>query len=110
MKIICKLSILSLLLTLSSSAVAEVEPEAAIAPQDTRGVKVKSSGEAMTRLDTLRLIYDYQTSPRVLLNNHIVHKDGEYRLMIPKDRASSLGVSSETYDRYESYVEKLNEN
>ncbi len=41
--------------------------------------------------------------------NYIVFKDGEYQLCISRARAMSLGVDSQTYDDYVSYVAKKNE-
>ena len=43
------------------------------------------------------------------MDNYIVLKDGEYQLCISRERALSLGVDSQTYDDYISYLAKKNE-
>ncbi len=93
-----------------SCAVAEFEAGMVPAEKaETHRVLTRSSMEPLSRRDSLRLLYEYQTNKQVLLNNYIVFKDGEYQLCISRPRAMSLGVDSQTYDDYVSYVAKKNE-
>ena len=96
-------------LLLTSCAVAEIETEQAAVNPSSGRLQTRSTLGLLTRTDSLRLIYEFQTNKRVLLHNYLLHKNGEYILCISRERALSLGVDSETYDEYVAYVVKLNE-
>lgn len=93
-----------------SCAVAELEAGTSSADMaETNQVLTRSSTEPLSKRDSLRLLYEFQTNKRVLMDNYIVLKDGEYQLCISRERALSLGVDSQTYDDYISYLAKKNE-
>lgn len=99
---------LAVLALLSSCAVAEIEREVVSPQSEVIGTKVKSSNECMTRRDSLKLLYKYQTDARTLLGSYIVKKNGEYKICISKENALDLGIDAELYDRFEDYTEKMN--
>ena len=62
----------------------------------------------MSREDSLRMVYEIQTDREGFLVRHIVQEDGEWIIRISRENALSLGIGADTYDFYQAYVNRLN--
>lgn len=102
------LAIIALFL-LTSCAVEELELESQATVSGARSVRTKSAPVLLTRRDSLRLLYEYQTRGDVFVLNHLSGSKGMFSLDLSRNDAISLGVSPEVYDFYSRFVEQLNE-
>ena len=71
--------------------------------------RVKSSMAApMSREDSLRQVFKFQTDKDVILRNYVNFAEGEFRLSISREAAKALDVSDEIYDRNADWVQISN--
>ncbi len=96
------------LLMLSSCAVAEMEIAHEPSVHKQRIAKTKSDMGFMSREDSLRMVYEIQTNREGFLVRHIGQENGEWTIRISRENALTLGISAETYDFYQEYVNRLN--
>lgn len=94
---------------LTSCAVEELELESQATVSGARSVRTKSAPVLLTRRDSLRLLYEYQTRGDIFVLNHLTGSKGNYSLVISRNDAVALGVPPEVYDFYSCFVEQLNE-
>lgn len=101
---------LVIVLSLLTASCAVEELNVASDPDNsvTRIVRTKSAPVVMSRKDSLRLLYEYQTRGDVFVISHLAGNRGNYTLELSRSGAISLGVAPETYDFYSSFVEELN--
>ncbi len=104
--LIC-LTALSLLI--ASCAIEELELASDAHDNSSRIVRTKSAPAVLSRRDSLRLMYEYQTRGDVFVLNHLTGSKGNYSLEISRNDAIALGVKPEVYDFYSRFVEQLNE-
>lgn len=104
-RIICVI-IVSLLAV--SCAVEELELASEAAESSSRVVRTKSAPTVLSRRDSLRLLYEYQTREDVFVLNHLTGSKRNYSLEISRNDAVSLGVAPEVFVFYSSFVEQLN--
>ena len=97
------------LMFVASCAIAELDQAPVSASTRSRGVRTKSAPVLMSRRDSLRLLYEYQTRGDAFLLNHLTGTKGSLSLEISRKDAVSLGISPEMYDFYSSFVEQQNE-
>ena len=72
--------------------------------------RVKSSiGEPQSKEDSLKLVYKFQTSKEVFMQNYVNFANGKFYLSISRESAKSFGVSDELYDKYVEHVRHSNE-
>ena len=72
--------------------------------------KVKSGVSApMSREDSLKLVFKFQTNKEAIMQSYINFAEGEFRLSISREAAKDLGVSDEIYDKYVEQV-RVNNN
>ena len=95
-------------LLLASCAVEELELESKEPVSGSRVVRTKSAPVVLTRRDSLRLLYEYQTRSDIFVLNHLTGSKGNYSLDLSRNDAITLGVSPEVYDFYSNFVEQLN--
>ena len=93
----------------SSCAVEELELESKEPVSGSRIVRTKSAPVVLTRRDSLRLLYEYQTRGDVFVLNHLTGSKGNFSLDLSRNDAVALGVPPEVYDFYSRFVEQLNE-
>ena len=98
MKSIHSITLLLLLSTVSSCAIMQEDP----LPSD---VKKTSRSNIVKISNTSR----YQASPDVILVNSIEKAaDGSYVLSISEEESATIGIASETYEKYIQIVEQMN--
>lgn len=95
-------------LLLASCAVEELELESQEPVSGSRVVRTKSAPVVLTRRDSLRLLYEYQTRSDIFVLNHLTGSRGHFSLDLSRNDAITLGVSPEVYDFYSNFVEQLN--
>ena len=95
-------------LLLASCAVEELELESKEPVSCSRVVRTKSAPVILTRRDSLRLLYEYQTRSDIFVLNHLTGSKGNFSLDLSRNDAIILGVSPEVYDFYSNFVEQLN--
>ena len=95
-------------LLLASCAVEELELESKEPVSGSRVVRTKSAQVVLTRRDSLRLLYEYQTRSDIFVLNHLTGSKGNFSLDLSRNDAITLGVSPEVYDFYSNFVEQLN--
>lgn len=95
-------------LLLASCAVEELELESKEPVSGSRIVRTKSAPVVLTRRDSLRLLYEYQTRSDIFVLNHLTGSKGNFSLDLSRNDAITLGVSPEVYDFYSNFVEQLN--
>lgn len=103
-------SVLISSLFLTSCAVAEPDPTPPADIVRSCGVRTKSAPVLMSRRDSLRLLYEYQTKGNAFLVNHLTGNKCNLSLEVSRKDAVSLGISPELYDFYSNFVEQLNDN
>ena len=96
-------------LLLASCAVEELELESKEPVSGSRVVRTKSAPVILTRRDSLRLLYEYQTRSDIFVLNHLTGSRGNFSLDLSRNDAITLGVSPEVYDFYSNFVEQLNQ-
>ena len=96
-------------LLLASCAVEELELESKEPVSGSRVVRTKSAPMILTRRDSLRLLYEYQTRSDIFVLNHLTGNKGNFSLDLSRNDAITLGVSPEVYDFYSNFVEQLNQ-
>jgi len=96
-------------LLLASCAVEELELESKEPVSSSRIVRTKSAPVVLTRRDSLRLLYEYQTRSDIFVLNHLTGSRGNFSLDLSRNDAITLGVSPEVYDFYSNFVEQLNQ-
>lgn len=101
----------TLLLVLLTSCMSEPMQENII-PESSTGkspVKMRSMSKTSAAVDTVALKSKIQSDYDLVLMNHIVRSDkGQYVLCLTKEDASEIGIPSELYECYSSFVESLN--
>ena len=90
-----------------SCAVEEISLAQDSADPTSRIVRTKSAPVVLSRRDSLRLLYEYQTRGDAFILNHLTGSKGNYSLEITRNDALALGVSPQVYDFYSSFVEQL---
>ena len=95
-------------LTFASCAVEELKLATDAPEPPSRIVRTKSAPVALSRQDSLRLLYEYQRREDLFVLNHITGNKGSFSLNLSRSDAISLGISPELYDFYSSFVEQLN--
>lgn len=77
---------------------------------ETQKQKVESilSRTVVEPVDSLTMLSRQQSDVDNLMMGRVIFKDSVYTLAIKREDAIFLGVSEKTYDRYQEYVEQLN--
>lgn len=96
-----------LALGFASCSVTELYPDTEN-PVKARTLNTRSATSGFASADSLRLIYEHQTSKDALMLRLIVEEDETYRIKIPQELAIKIGVDAETYSEYVKFVEALN--
>ena len=99
------------ILVVASTAACAVS-ENTISSQERREMntfRTKSSMTGVSPADSVRMVYEAQTSKSALLQSLVMKKDGTWVLAINKEQAMSLGIPSDLYDNYAEYVSNLNQ-
>lgn len=106
-----KVFVMAALLLLFSSCVENtidsmqsVEDE----PLSLESLLTRSGGVPVT-VDSLSMQSSMQSDFDIIMMNQIIYKDSVFVLSISRADALSIGVSSEKYDDYCSYVMELND-
>lgn len=68
-----------------------------------------SIGEGLSKEDSLKLVYKFQTSKDVFMQNYVNFANGKFYLSISRESAKSFGVPDEIYDKYQEHVQSCNE-
>lgn len=85
------------------------EKEAIETTSEKPSVSIKSMTKASSQIDSVAVKDKIQSDYDFILMNHIVRSDsGLYILCIAKEEAIEIGIPSELYDNYSSFVESLN--
>lgn len=85
------------------------EKEAIETTSEKPSVSMKSMTKASSQIDSVAVKDKIQSDYDFILMNHIVRSDsGLYILCLAKDEAIEIGIPSELYDNYSSFVESLN--
>lgn len=85
------------------------EKEAIETTSEKPSVSMKSMTKASSQIDSVAVKDKIQSDYDFILMNHIVRSDsGLYILCIAKEEAIEIGIPSELYDNYLSFVESLN--
>lgn len=85
------------------------EKEAIETTSEKPSVSMKSMTKASSQIDSVAVKDKIQSDYDFILMNHIVRSDsGLYILCIAKEEAIEIGIPSELYDNYSSFVESLN--
>lgn len=85
------------------------EKEAIETTSEKSSVGIKSMTKASSQIDSVAVKDKIQSDYDFILMNHIVRSDsGLYILCIAKEEAIEIGIPSELYDNYSSFVESLN--
>jgi len=62
----------------------------------------------ISREDSLCMVYEIQTDREGFLVRHIGQENGEWKIRISRENALTLGIGTDTYDFYQAYVNRLN--
>lgn len=85
------------------------EKEAIETTSEKPSVSMKSMTKASSQIDSVAVKDIIQSDYDFILMNHIVRSDsGLYILCLAKEEAIEIGIPSELYDNYSSFVESLN--
>lgn len=85
------------------------EKEAIETTSEKPSVSMKSMTKASSQIDRVAVKDKIQSDYDFILMNHIVRSDsGLYILCLAKEEAIEIGIPSELYDNYSSFVESLN--
>lgn len=85
------------------------EKEAIETTSEKPSVSMKSMTKASSQIDSVAVKDKIQSDYDFILMNHIVRSDsGLYILCLAKEEAIEIGIPSELYDNYSSFVESLN--
>lgn len=85
------------------------EKEAIETTSEKPSVSMKSMTKASSQIDSVAVKDKIQSDYDFILMNHIVRADsGLYILCLAKEEAIEIGIPSELYDNYSSFVESLN--
>ena len=101
------LLLVTLALGFASCSVTELYPDTEN-PVKARTLNTRSATSGFADADSLRLIYEHQTSQDALMLRLLVKEDETYRIKIPQELAIKIGVDAETYSEYVNFVEALN--
>lgn len=85
------------------------EKEAIETTSEKPSVSMNSMTKASSQIDSVAVKDKIQSDYDFILMNHIVRSDsGLYILCLAKEEAIEIGIPSELYDNYSSFVESLN--
>ena len=85
------------------------EKEAIETTSEKPSVSMKSMTKTSSQIDSVAVKDKIQSDYDFILMNHIVRSDsGLYILCLAKEEAIEIGIPSELYDNYSSFVESLN--
>lgn len=100
-----------LLLVFALSCCSVMSEQELMTSQTVSGTpRVKSSiGEPLSKEDSLKLVYKFQTSKEVFMQNYVNFANGKFYLSISRESAKSFGISDDLYDQYLDHVRNCNE-
>ncbi len=103
---------LSICLFAAVSCVGNLVDSSAESEKDANKKHPKSivkRSAALAPADSISIISRLQSDVDHLMMGRVVQRDSVFVLAIKKQDAAFLGVSEEVYDRYQRYVDELNE-
>lgn len=109
-KLFPKIVVILAAVTVLGGCINDTTTDIKISNIETQKQKVESilSRTVVEPVDSLTMLSRQQSDVDNLMMGRVIFKDSVYTLAIKREDAIFLGVSEKTYDRYQEYVEQLN--